>query len=204
MLNLYQLWLDDLFPKAKFADGLAIIEKLGHSKRIQAMRREWINEGKPRNIWEQGQQEKLASQEVRQRAAQEPSSLAPPTGSGGVGLSSLDSTRNPASRELVGTQQDRPEADLKKDGSLFVTDDEKSQLEDDELDALLAEGTLDQPVPQSNDQGQPDDDELDALLAEDVELQPIPKPGSQLRGKPPRDDEFADEMEAMAGMDDMW
>lgn len=48
LLNFYQLWLDDLFPRAKFADGLAIIEKLGHSKRIQTMRREWIDEEKPR------------------------------------------------------------------------------------------------------------------------------------------------------------
>lgn len=211
LLNLYQLWLDDLFPKAKFADGLAMIEKLGHSKRIQVMRREWINQGKPRNIWEQDQREELTSREVGQKAALEPSSLAPPTGSGdgGVDLSSLESTRgNSANRELVDKQQGRREADLRKDESLFVTDDEKSQPEDDELDALLAEGTLDQPVPQSNDQGQPDDDELDALMAEDVELRPIPKPGSQLREKsrpdPPRDDEFADEMEAMAGMDDMW
>lgn len=37
-----------MFPRAKFADGLAIIEKLGHSKRIQIMRREWIDEDKPK------------------------------------------------------------------------------------------------------------------------------------------------------------
>lgn len=48
LLNFYQLWLDDLFPRAKFADGLTMIEKLGHSKRIQVMRREWIDEEKPR------------------------------------------------------------------------------------------------------------------------------------------------------------
>ncbi|KAJ5201599.1 uncharacterized protein N7498_006262 [Penicillium cinerascens] len=47
LLNFYQLWLDDLFPRAKFADGLTMIEKLGHSKRIQTMRREWIDEEKP-------------------------------------------------------------------------------------------------------------------------------------------------------------
>ncbi|KAJ5180761.1 hypothetical protein N7492_003971 [Penicillium capsulatum] len=46
LLNFYQLWLDDLFPRAKFADGLAMIEKLGHTKRIQTMRREWIDEEK--------------------------------------------------------------------------------------------------------------------------------------------------------------
>lgn len=48
LLNIYQLWLDDLYPRAKFADALAIIEKLGHSKQMQTMRREWINEGKSR------------------------------------------------------------------------------------------------------------------------------------------------------------
>ncbi|KAJ5108765.1 hypothetical protein N7456_005440 [Penicillium angulare] len=46
LLNFYQLWLDDLFPRAKFADGLEIIEKLGHTKRIQTMRKEWIDEEK--------------------------------------------------------------------------------------------------------------------------------------------------------------
>ncbi|KAL4869318.1 replication fork protection component Swi3-domain-containing protein [Aspergillus spectabilis] len=46
LLNFYQLWLDDLFPRAKFADGLAMIERLGHSKRLQTMRREWIDEKK--------------------------------------------------------------------------------------------------------------------------------------------------------------
>ncbi|GAB1209570.1 hypothetical protein APSETT445_008351 [Aspergillus pseudonomiae] len=48
LLQFYQLWLDDLFPRAKFADGLTIIEKLGHHKRLQAMRREWIEEEKPK------------------------------------------------------------------------------------------------------------------------------------------------------------
>lgn len=50
LLNTYQLWLDDLFPKAKFADGLAIVEKLGHKRRLTVMRQEWINEGKPKPV----------------------------------------------------------------------------------------------------------------------------------------------------------
>ncbi|EER28304.1 hypothetical protein CPC735_061770 [Coccidioides posadasii C735 delta SOWgp] len=53
LLNFYQLWLDDLYPRAKFADGLSIIEKLGHTKRMQVMRKEWIDEGKPgRNLYD--------------------------------------------------------------------------------------------------------------------------------------------------------
>lgn len=47
LLNFYQLWLDGLYPRAKFADGLQLIEKVGHTKRMQVMRKEWIDEGKP-------------------------------------------------------------------------------------------------------------------------------------------------------------
>ena len=36
-----------MYPRAKFSDGLSMIEKLGHSKRVQVYRRQWIEEGKP-------------------------------------------------------------------------------------------------------------------------------------------------------------
>ncbi|KAF7862643.1 hypothetical protein EAF04_007516 [Stromatinia cepivora] len=49
LLAFYQLWLDDLFPKAKFADALAMVEKLGHKKMIQSARMDWINERKPKS-----------------------------------------------------------------------------------------------------------------------------------------------------------
>lgn len=52
MLNMYQLWLDDMYPRAKFGDALTLIEKCGHSKRLQVMRKEWIDEGKPRSTTE--------------------------------------------------------------------------------------------------------------------------------------------------------
>lgn len=46
-MKFYQIWLDDLFPKARFLDALKMVEKMGHKKRMQMMRMEWINEGKP-------------------------------------------------------------------------------------------------------------------------------------------------------------
>ncbi|KAK2038020.1 replication fork protection component Swi3 [Colletotrichum somersetense] len=51
LLAFYQLWLDDLFPKAKFLDALAMVEKAGHKKQIALKRMDWINEGKPKS-WE--------------------------------------------------------------------------------------------------------------------------------------------------------
>ena len=48
MLRMYQLWLDDLYPRAKFSDGLQIIEKLGHTKEMRMWRKQWIDEDKPK------------------------------------------------------------------------------------------------------------------------------------------------------------
>lgn len=50
LLNTYQLWLDDLYPRAKFTDALSMVEKLGHKKRMQVMRKAWIDEGKPKPV----------------------------------------------------------------------------------------------------------------------------------------------------------
>ncbi|KAH0497471.1 hypothetical protein TgHK011_004771 [Trichoderma gracile] len=48
LLSFYQLWLDDLFPKARFLDALAMVEKAGHKKALVTARNEWINEGRPK------------------------------------------------------------------------------------------------------------------------------------------------------------
>ena len=52
MLRMYQLWLDDLYPRAKFSDGLQIIEKLGHTREMQMLRKQWIDEDKPKPSYE--------------------------------------------------------------------------------------------------------------------------------------------------------
>ncbi|KAI2619755.1 Swi3-domain-containing protein [Hypomontagnella submonticulosa] len=48
LLSFYQLWFDDLFPKAKFMDAAAMAEKAGHKKYMRIKRMEWIDEGKPK------------------------------------------------------------------------------------------------------------------------------------------------------------
>ncbi|KAL2758598.1 hypothetical protein ACRALDRAFT_2026115 [Sodiomyces alcalophilus JCM 7366] len=48
LLTFYQFWLDDLFPKAKFLDALAMVEKAGHKRVLVNKRSEWIDELRPR------------------------------------------------------------------------------------------------------------------------------------------------------------
>lgn len=203
LLNTYQLWLDDLYPRAKFADGLAIIEKLGHSKRMQVMRKEWILEGKyarkaagdatmPR--LSQGPEDRTTGARPSASAANDPAER-PATFEGDLNRPSSIMI-NPELREA-----DHSQHDVGGD-SLFVSDDEQGRddLPEDDLDALLAEDHM---KPKARF---PEEDDLDALLAEDEmnvrqsrsEGQPIIANEAQNH----KDRMFDDEMEAMAAADD--
>lgn len=154
MLNIYQLWLDDLYPRAKFADGLSIIEKLGHTKRVQMMRKEWIDEGKP----------KLMSREEEEGDM-------------------------PVAEEVA--QQDVDQMDGVQGGVI-------PSVEED-----LRPDPENRTNPTSISPDEPDEDDLDALLAESN----VPAlPTNSIKPNTPAmdDDPFADAMEAIEGMDDMW
>ncbi|ORY02929.1 replication fork protection component Swi3-domain-containing protein [Clohesyomyces aquaticus] len=127
MLNMYQLWLDDLYPRAKFADGLAMIEKLGHTKRIQFMRKEWIDEGKPKTTMELDREENGPSQ------SDDPN--APET-------ERMEDVRSGDSADLNGqalVREAESAAHIGAAGPTEVLDG--GGPDEDELDALLAEST---------------------------------------------------------------
>ncbi|KIW95475.1 uncharacterized protein Z519_04060 [Cladophialophora bantiana CBS 173.52] len=174
LLNYYQLWLDNLYPRAKFADGLQLIEKVGHSRRLQVMRKEWIDEGKPgyirdREAKKTGEKEREANKET----------------------ADLYAGDRPVEN---GVDQEAPNAgDGAEDDSLFVPDlrteatngnDDGLLPDDDDLDALLAEQeTRITMRPASalkatmNDDSEGDDD-LDALLAEQEMKRAHPLPST--------------------------
>ncbi|KAK9236610.1 replication fork protection component Swi3-domain-containing protein [Lipomyces kononenkoae] len=47
LLECYQVWGHQLFPKANFEDFLAMTERLGRNKQMKVVRRQWIDEWKP-------------------------------------------------------------------------------------------------------------------------------------------------------------
>ncbi|KAH7400684.1 chromosome segregation in meiosis protein 3 [Phaeosphaeria sp. MPI-PUGE-AT-0046c] len=151
MLNMYQLWLDDLYPRAKFADALAIIEKVGHAKNMQMRRKDWINEGKPGRTAEPD--EEAADIELDER---------PPPTRNTEDTDGID--------QATGAPVGRPD------------DTERSPERD----------------------ADPDDDELDALLAEGAQFGSATPKTFPVRTAGGDEDPFADEMEAMADMEDMW
>ncbi|OAR05650.1 hypothetical protein LLEC1_04908, partial [Akanthomyces lecanii] len=69
LLSFYQLWLDDLYPKARFLDALAMVEKAGHKKRLMTARNEWLNECKPKPTEEKDDDDPFALEESADIAA---------------------------------------------------------------------------------------------------------------------------------------
>ena len=168
MLNMYQLWLDDLHPRAKFADALTIVEKLGHSKRLQMMRKEWIDEGKPRATTEVDLEEDIP---MPDREA---------TDGDGAGIERAHSPTNVPGENPTQSALERP---IPPQQTAHVN----GEAEADE----------------------PDEDELDALLAE------TSAPSERSHTRPttvsvphrnafPEEEDFMDDLEAMAEMEEMW
>jgi len=198
LLNTYQLWLDDLFPKAKFMDGVSMIEKLGHKKRMQMMRREWIQEDKPKPPRDDDEDDFVIPTEDAVRED--------------TGASNTE--EQPSNVEpRVETQQSEG-AQPRNNHNPFG----EEEPDEDELDALLAESELaSAPAPATSKQNnahtaedqEPDEDELDALMAEDAMDNSIPKSlfggpvssATATKAAPIAHDEFDDDEEAMAGMD---
>lgn len=182
LLNMYQLWLDDLYPRAKFMDGLAIIEKLGHSKRMQTMRKEWINESKPRDSSESDQIDTPAQRKELEhsdgcRKLPEAATSVPQVQTPLPIPGSDDEESYSATCRATGAannSQRRATTTITAE-TLFVSDDE----EEDDLDALMAE-----------DEAKKGSNSVPSRSIED----------SRSR----QEDQFDDEMEVMAGLNDMW
>jgi replication fork protection complex subunit Csm3/Swi3 len=194
LLNTYQIWLDDLYPRAKFRDALTMVEKVGHSKRMQVMRRTWLDETKP----------------FQKDPSPEPIL---PDSRGPVGDEDLFAVMM-AEHEADGDFGSNGEvenatatASTTRRGP-FENDD---RPDDDELDQLLAEQTPSDEARSQPTQAQrgpfeddaEDDDDLDALLAEHGQAETA-IPSRPANPKPQDEDDFAAEEEAMAGMEDMW
>jgi replication fork protection complex subunit Csm3/Swi3 len=194
------LWLDDLFPKARFLDALAMVEKTGHKRQLQAMRMEWINEGKPRSS-------------VHEDSIFDQPTLPPRLPSG------QEKPAPPIAPIFQKAATDRPKT---------PTPDSNMDMEmemDDLYDATPRAPRQNQAAAQSqnsifgggiaasgsadvtSDVDGPPDDDLDALLAEEEMIQAEtsrPNAGASGGKSAIQEDSFEDDMEAMAEMEGLW
>jgi replication fork protection complex subunit Csm3/Swi3 len=219
LLAFYQLWLDDIFPKARFLDALAMVEKMGHKKRMQLMRMEWINEGKPRSsvhedslfdepalpTQENGEREKTATRiaPIFEKSGTE--RLKTPEANGDVDmLDDLYDATPRAARRLPLAADSHGSVFGGGETSIFGATKETDDIPpDDDLDALLAEEEMMQaetaakklaPVKKVIAPEDDFDDDLDALMAEQEMTQP-----EHIQNTPARaqSDDFEDDLDAL-------
>lgn len=207
---------------------------MGHKKMLQVARMEWIDEGKPKSA---DQDDTLYDDPIlptRENADREQtaSRIAPifEKATARPKTPTLDVDDDMDMDDLYGATP-RPVTATAGHNSIFgggaantgpkQTSGFDGGLDDDDLDALLAEEdalhntasskkqpsvTASKPKPTGFEE-EMDEDELDALLAEEDALRtaPVAKKAAANAPKPkPVEDDFDDEMEAMAAMDGMW
>ncbi|EFE44048.1 replication fork protection component Swi3, putative [Trichophyton verrucosum HKI 0517] len=203
LLNFYRLWLDELYPRAKFTDTLATIEKLGHSKRLQVMRREWIDEGKPRpevddDDFQLGKEQDLPTREKGNQ--QDGARLNPEEEDLFIDSPHPETTfsTQDAVKSLFGGDGNEQSSVLNTtsiDNELFEWESNDKALGDPPKDNIDHSGTNKVPA------GFPDDeDDLDRPLAEDdngINSNSIRKPNAEASASNAVADEYENDWEAM-------
>lgn len=211
LLSFYQLWLDDLFPKARFLDALSMVEKAGHKKFMHMKRVEWINEGKPGASRPDGDDIFGGGGEEERAAAVFPAPLAPVFQSRGSERPKTPSGDVPDDDEDLydaTPKASRPSAPAGQ--SLFGSGGDDAP-DDDDLDALMAEEEAQRPastslfgsggavssrpaqkaIPEDEDE-----DDLDALMAEHDSGPSLPVRQAPKGSKKPSNEE-EDDLDAL-------
>jgi replication fork protection complex subunit Csm3/Swi3 len=106
--------MHDVFPKARFRDCIAMTEKVGHTTQVKVMRRQWIDESKPKKRMDEDDDLDLDGIEVLESIERE---QAREEGGGEAGQGEVEGTK---------------EKDGEEDEPLFV-DDDMSDFDVDEL-----------------------------------------------------------------------
>ncbi|KAL7961892.1 replication fork protection component Swi3 domain-containing protein [Trichoderma compactum] len=209
LLSFYQLWLDDLFPKARFLDALAMVEKAGHKKALVSARSEWINEGRPKASNDDDDELDIGAVAITEDSQATKSGI--PT----------QRTQKTPERDDVPDDDDlygaTPRGPAPTTNALRAAPSNDAP-DDDDLEALMAEA-------ESTDSRQPPaaatkqnsasgtlhldvEDDLDALIAEaEVQDRSSGHAAKKSSGDTTSNDkghDFADEEEAMQEMDGLW
>ncbi|EPS36520.1 hypothetical protein H072_9953 [Dactylellina haptotyla CBS 200.50] len=205
LLKFYQIWADNLYPKAQFRDAINIIEKLGSSRGMQRRREDWITEYKLKQTTEEDRLVSKARELLAIDSQKEYNSQNEYDTLGRLVLRIRDTSNQSGEQRLASQLREPARPRVDNEDSLFFEDDDDDDF--DELDNILkgAENPK-APVPAAPPQTEIDEfDELDAILAE-MDGNPGSKNNvpsiSQLTGPPADfDDEFEEAMEAMREME---
>lgn len=220
-MSFYQLWLDDLFPKAKFLDALSMVEKAGHKNQLRLKRIQWIDEGRPKPAgFEDGDDDVFgdANQPEEREPAVFPARIAP------IFQNSVEKrAKTPAGDDpfddvdIYDASPRRPTNATSATVSVFGNGASATQAnempDEDDLDALMAEEEAQRTTSTSSIFGNgkttrtvptrpepDDDDDLDALMAEAEAESSTARPAELANRRPARRaiiDDDEDDLDAL-------
>ncbi|OBT73417.1 hypothetical protein VF21_08076 [Pseudogymnoascus sp. 05NY08] len=198
------MWLDDLYPKAKFGDALRMVEGAGHRKAVVGARRGWIEEGRPGRAGE-GDGEVVVRQpgEGGQIQRQGTERIAPIF----TDLASRAAERRETPNTLAGA--DVPDDDADAIAELYGASPRRVakpvaqvQQQGGQTSIFGPGAVIPLPGAAGEEEEEEDEDDLAALLAEggmDVDtVTSTAAPAKTVGGR--EEDEFDDDMDAMAEM----
>ncbi|KAI1122978.1 replication fork protection component Swi3-domain-containing protein [Nemania abortiva] len=217
LLSFYQLWLDDLFPKAKFLDALSMVEKAGHKNQLRLKRIQWIDEGRPRPAGFEDVDDDLfgdANQPEERDPAVFPARVAPIFQNSMGKRAKTPPGDDPfADEDIYGASPRRPTNAAAATTSMFgngASAQASGEPDKDDLDALMAEEEAQRTTSTSSIFGngkapravqtshEPDDgDDLDALMAEAEADSSTTKPTNQRPAARPIIDDDEDDLDAL-------
>ncbi|KAL1889463.1 chromosome segregation in meiosis-related protein [Ceratocystis pirilliformis] len=149
LLSMYRLWLDDLYPKARFVDALAMVEKAGRKGTLVKQRNAWLEEsGKTSSIFDTVD-EILKHNEPDGTAIQLETAVREGRPVGSTESLSLDN-------DISSASPTRPQANMGSSGrptTAAATD--KTPDFDDDLEAMMAEAENFDRTVASHEQGLP-------------------------------------------------
>lgn len=193
LLNFYQNWLDDLYPKARFVDALGMVEKMGHKRKLMTARGEWIEEGRRRILGtdQDGEDEMMP-------------------------ISAFEGTKtsdgNVAGKEKASERPTTPPVgDIPDEDDLYEATPRRvgrtvpvvNEPDEDDLNALIAESEGQDASRKKTPAAQePEGDDLDALMAEAESHDAGKTNDGAPKGQTAED--FAAEEAAMQEMDGLW
>ncbi|KAI1212008.1 Swi3-domain-containing protein [Annulohypoxylon truncatum] len=193
LLSFYQLWFDDLFPKAKFLDAAAMAEKAGHKKYMRMKRMEWIDEGKPKPAGHDGDDDidglfgEPSEQPEERSAAIFPARIAPIFQNAG------------SERPQTPTRDDVP--DDEDMGDIYNATPVASKATQPAGTSTFGNGGTSTSLFGNGNGGEPDEDDLDALMAEEEAQRTKPTSlfgnGSTANASRPRDEPDEDDLDAL-------
>lgn len=163
ILRYYQLWADDLYPKANFRDTMSIIEKLGHTRRVQIARSQYLDEYRPQTVPPEVEVETQETQQVEEEKA-------PGGGGGGGGEEEEEDIYEPPPVPGRGNM-----AQNSNGGSLFLGEDDSEseqvgvQPDDAELEMLLRAEVTERTAPVSSTKGKETLNAVDEVFDDDLE-----------------------------------